>query len=370
MSKLFDYTATARKLWSQFPLATYLSKQVTFWAVGNMLLGLIMHLQALRIHEMYPRLESGSPEPIIIISLLLGTVYGLIIGMTSYYLEKKLYRGQSLGKVIIISSGVSLLILICLFTFTRFMIIRFGMPGYTDLFQLTDASWTYLFLILLAYYFILTLLINFINHVNKKYGPGVLVPLLLGRYRKPREVERIFMFMDLKSSTTIAERLGHLRYSSLIQDSFMDINHVVSQFNSEIYQYVGDEIVLSWKMNQGVLCFHFFFACMAEFEKRSEYYLEYYGLVPELKAGIHGGVVTAVEIGDIRRDIAYHGDVLNTAARIQGLCNRYNQHLLVSTELLSKINLPETVEIKHLGNVNLKGKNKAIDIVGINLASL
>jgi adenylate cyclase len=109
---------------------------------------------------------------------------------------------------------------------------------------------------------------------------------------------------------------------------------------------------------------------MEEFKKRSSYYQDCYELVPQFKAGVHGGMVTAVEIGDIKRDIAYHGDVLNTAARLQGLCNRYDQYLLVSMQLLSRINLNGTLEIEQLGYVNLKGKNQAIDIAGIKLHRL
>lgn len=92
----------------------------------------------------------------------------------------------------------------------------------------------------------MSLIINFINQVNKKYGPGVLLPLPLGRYRTPREETRIFMFMDLKSSTATAEKLGHLRYSSFIRDCFSDINEVLFPFRAQVYQYVGDEIVVTW----------------------------------------------------------------------------------------------------------------------------
>ena len=98
----------------------------------------------------------------------------------------------------------------------------------------------------------MTLVISFINQVNKKYGPGVLVPLLLGKYRNPQEEERIFMFMDLKSSTTVAEELGHLKYSSFIRDCFMDINQVLLPFNAQVYQYVGDEIVVTWTVSDGL----------------------------------------------------------------------------------------------------------------------
>ena len=58
--------------------------------------------------------------------------------------------------------------------------------------------------------------------------------------------------MDLNASTTIAEKLGHIKYSEFIRDSFQDINLIVSSFNAEIYQYVGDEIVLTWQIQDGI----------------------------------------------------------------------------------------------------------------------
>ena len=50
-----------------------------------------------------------------------------------------------------------------------------------------------------------------ILQVNDKYGPGVFVSFLLGKYFQPRKEERIFMFLDLRSSTSIAEKLCECR---------------------------------------------------------------------------------------------------------------------------------------------------------------
>jgi adenylate cyclase len=88
------------------------------------------------------------------------------------------------------------------------------------------------------------------------------------------------MFMDLQSSTTIAEELSHLRYSGFIRDSFMDINQVIKKYNAEIYQYVGDEIILSWRMAEGLkelACIQFYFACSEQFANRAAYYEKTYG---------------------------------------------------------------------------------------------
>ena len=51
------------------------------------------------------------------------------------------------------------------------------------------------------------------------------------------------------------------------------------------------------------------------------------------------GMVTAVEVGDIKRDIAYHGDTLNTAARIQSICNSYEKKFLSSANVLKNIQI-------------------------------
>lgn len=212
------------------------------------------------------------------------------------------------------------------------------------------------------------LVITFIIQVNKKYGPGVLLPLLLGKYREPKEEERIFMFMDLKSSTSIAEELGHIKYSGFIRDSFMDINQMLNLYNAEVYQYVGDEIVISWKVNEkmeNMTCVQFFFACEQQFLSRSSYYLKNYGLVPCFKAGLHMGKVTAVEIGEIKRDIAYHGDTLNTAARIQSMCNQYEKKILASAYFTSATKWNELFKTEELGMIMLKGKKAPIGILSV-----
>ena len=81
------------------------------------------------------------------------------------------------------------------------------------------------------------------------------------------------------------------------------------------------------------MCVRFYFACQQQLQRKATYYQSTYGVLPHFKAGIQSGKVTAVEIGDVKRDIAYHGDTLNTAARIQSLCNQYQKPVLVSVWL-------------------------------------
>jgi len=364
-----DYTTLAHRYTAQFPLLTYVGTQINFWIVANILLAVILNLHSLIIGQAFG-LQAIQFGPILLIAGLLGVIYGVSLGLAGYYLDRKLFRKLPLGKVILLKALGSLALLILILWFLRFVLFdRFISPSlYLSGVEWTKDSWKYLFYLLLVYYSFMTLLISFINQVNKKYGPGILVPLLLGRYRDPREQERIFMFMDLKSSVTTAEVLGHLKYSSFIRDCFSDINDVLYSFRAQIYQYVGDEIVITWPESEGLeqhFCIEFYFACKKQFRARSDYYMTTYGLLPEFKAGAHTGTVTAVEIGEVKRDIAYHGDTLNTASRIQGVCNEYGKDLIVSRELIDKVGPHANMRTADLGGILLKGKSTKVDLMSI-----
>jgi len=176
------------------------------------------------------------------------------------------------------------------------------------------------------------------------------------------------MFIDLKSSTTYAEKLEHIKYSQLIQDCFNDLNISASKHKAEIYQYVGDEAVITWTLEKGLknsnyLKFYF------DFQERitcgADYYKSQYNLVPEFKAGVNGGNITAAEVGDIKREITYHGDVINTAARIQQVCNSYDKKLLVSEFLAGKIKTSNNYINEEIGSITLKGKEIPVNIYSV-----
>jgi len=196
--------------------------------------------------------------------------------------------------------------------------------------------------------------------VSDSFGYGVLHNFILGRYNKPKEERRIFMFLDLKSSTTIAEKLGHIKYHNLLNDFIDDINDSIIFSKGEIYQYIGDEVTVSWTMKNGIEnenCLRCFFSIVDEMQRKSSRYLEKYGLVPEFKAGLHCGNVTIGEVGVIKKEIVFTGDVLNTTARIQELCNTYNVRLLVSKKLIDLLQIENRYLIKAIGEITLRGKS-------------
>lgn len=212
----------------------------------------------------------------------------------------------------------------------------------------------FLFWLLVATITILSL------QINDKYGPGVLWAFILGRYFRPRTEVRAFMFLDIRSSTTIAEQLEELQYFEFIKEFFRDATPGILMTKGEIYQYVGDEIVVSWPLGKGLEnnnCIHAFFEIQKAIQDKAPYYQKKYGVAPSFKVGLHCGKVVTGEIGVIKRDIAYSGDVLNTAARIQSKCNELGVDILLSETLLRLLDLPASgFREKPVGKVELKGK--------------
>ncbi len=215
---------------------------------------------------------------------------------------------------------------------------------------------------------IITLFFIFINNISTMLGQGVLGKILTGKYHHPKEEERIFMFLDISSSTAIAERIGHMRFLSLLDDFFCDITEAAFHTHAEIYKYVGDEVILVWKMKEGIKdanCLNVFFKMKEKIEKEGNKYMRKYGLVPVFKAGLHGGMAVAGEMGLIKREIAYIGDVVNTAARIEGMCNSCGETFLVSGDIFEKIQIPVSIRSKDLGRVRLRGKEQEITLFAL-----
>jgi adenylate cyclase len=211
-------------------------------------------------------------------------------------------------------------------------------------------------------------LLVFFLEINHLLGEGILWKFVRGKYHKPREEERIFMFLDMKSSTTIAEQLGHVRFYILLDELFHEVSQPVLQTKAEIYQYVGDEVVLTWEVEQGLEnmnCLKAFFLFRENLRKNGEHYLKNFGVIPEFKAGLHFGKVVSAQIGDLKREIVYNGDVLNTTARIQSECNKYQRDCLISGMLMNRLKQTNGFQWEWIDTVTLKGKETEVELFSV-----
>ena len=208
-------------------------------------------------------------------------------------------------------------------------------------------------------------MIIFIVQIIQIIGIQNLVRLVLGRFHNPREVDRIFMFIDLNDSTTIAENLGNEKYSSFVKECINDISDAIILNGGEIYQYVGDEVSVVWRLRgKNERCIKCFFKIQSIIDSKKAYYQSKYGVIPIFKAGAHVGKVLLTEVGKFKKELAFHGDVVNTTSRIIGQCRNLKQALLISEDL-SKVVNNSLFNLHVQGEISLKGKAERMNLYGV-----
>lgn len=214
--------------------------------------------------------------------------------------------------------------------------------------------------------FVLTCIVVTAEQISKKLGQKVLLNWVFGRYYRPRLEERIFLFLDMKGSTSHAESLGDLRFSALLKDFLGDITDPLLETEGEISHYIGDSALITWEPRRGLKsqnCLRFIDLFEASIAARAPHYVSNYGVVPEFKAALHIGEVVTTDVGVLKSEIVFHGDAVNSAARIEALCSELNRPVLISDDLVRRLELDGT-SIDLLGSHRVKGKANELKVWG------
>lgn len=226
--------------------------------------------------------------------------------------------------------------------------------------------WFYYFCTMIFYDFAILF-----NQASRVIGKRKMVKLYFGSYLKPKVEDRVFLFVDLVDSTGVAERLPREDYFDFLNDFFHLMDKPARMRRAEIYQYVGDEAVFTWKAAAGLKnarCLRLFFDLERAVAKRADRFRDRYGVVPAFKAGLHVGEVVTAEIGGEKRDLVYNGDVLNVSSRLEKLCADFGERLLVSGAIVERVDTPEEIELTPLGAVVVRGKKAPMEVCAARLA--
>jgi len=347
---------TKRNLSKVIPFA------IIWWLYGWVTI--ITEVSVTRNQNLNPETDIAFTIPVLIFANLANIFVGSLVGVLEViYLEKRFakytLRTKFFYKFLIY---LSLFLAVILVFYPIAFTLETGIP-------LTQPDgWNKLGRFLQSLTFVSTLfhlsvslsIVLIYSAVSENLGHHVFLNLFTGRYHRPKVEKRIFMFLDMKSSTTIAEAIGHERYFHLLQAYYDIMSDPIINSYGEVYQYIGDEIVISWKLEKGLKeanCIRCFFTIRDHLIAHHEKLIVEFGFEIDFKAGIHVGEVAIGEIGALKKEIVFTGDVLNTTARIQGQCNELNASLLISDTL--KDLLPETpYQFENKGTMILKGKNK------------
>ena len=166
-----------------------------------------------------------------------------------------------------------------------------------------EAAWIVTnFPIIVGISFLMSILIGAIYELTRLIGIRVLLNALIGRYRRAIREERVLLFLDLVGSTTLAEQMGELRVQDLLTRFFYDIDRAITDHGGEVHAYVGDEVIVTWRVTPGKPQRRYldcFFAIQDRVAETADQYRREFGLVPDFRAGLHAGPVVISECGDL-----------------------------------------------------------------------
>ena len=216
---------------------------------------------------------------------------------------------------------------------------------------------------------VLSLGFNLLIGVNDLLGQGVLFNFVAGRYRRPRVEDRVLLFIDMESSTVIAERLGEAGFLDFLNRFVADVTESIAAQCGAIHRYVGDEIIVTWPLAAGLRdghCVHACFDALEQLDDRAKAYIRDFGLRANFRAALHCGPVAIGELGTIKMEIAFLGDTMNTAARLQQACRDTGQRVLASAALVNRLAAwPPGIAKRSIGRLRLRGKENEIELYAL-----
>ena len=223
----------------------------------------------------------------------------------------------------------------------------------------------------IAFSFAIGLTSVFLLTVDELLGPGVLINLLRGRYHRPSTEERAVVFLDMKNSTGLTERLGPERFLDLLGRFVAMVSQEVRRAGGATYDYQGDGVILVWDGRRTAdltPAAAMLRRLKARLQAEARGYQADFGTVPDFRAALHVGPVVVSEIGDDKRAIVLLGDTMNTAARLEQAARDLGHDLVCSAEAARRIGPILGVTVTALAPIALRGKAEPVAAAALNLA--
>ncbi|OJT99196.1 MAG: adenylate cyclase [Rhizobium sp. 63-7] len=301
---------------------------------------------------------------------VIGAIFSLFIGMPLIAFERRV----ALPRFHAWLHGLSTPAFLLLSMMAYYILILAGYIAGGTVLNLVGAisePWKEIFILpwnVVIYTFVVTGTITFILRVRELLGRDIFTNLLLGRYRKPVQEERVFLFIDLVGSTSFAEKHGDLRTQQFLAALFTALAEPVRRYRGAIDDYIGDAVIITWPLERGIKharCVNCVFEIIEQIEGNSAKWIAKFGQMPRLRAALHGGEIITAEIGVDHHKIAYFGDTVNTTARLESLCRSLERPVLISEELAQRLTLPPTINADYLGEHALRGRGQKIGVMAL-----
>jgi class 3 adenylate cyclase len=291
-----------------------------------------------------------------------GIVGGAIAGITiasfeEFYFQQRRGRWLRLAHPLVSFLIYSLVILVIILVAQHLMHVFLGRTG--ELPQAYDRLPRTLPLA-----FIVAMVAVLALRVVGFIGAKTLFHLVIGRYHRPVLERKVFLFLDMKGSTQVVERLGPVKGKALLGKFLFDLSNPITNNLGDIYLYAGDGLIAVWDWDDAIRECNIFRAvdainAMMKLEKAE--YQDQFDCVPEFRIGIHGGNVIVSEQGDAKRSIGVYGETINIAARLEQAAKTLGHDCIVSSEIVEALASVKD-RCNFLGSETVRGVSKPVDV--------
>lgn len=177
------------------------------------------------------------------------------------------------------------------------------------------------------------------------------------------------LFSDIRGFTQFSENHEPHEIVEWLNTYFEEMATSVREHGGIVNKYVGDAILavfnaplpLADHAQAAVDCA---LDMLARLEKLNLKFRERQSAEINIGIGIHTGKVIAGNIGSSeRQEYTVIGDTVNTASRIEGLCKKFKNPLLLSADVFHQIKT--NPQFGRLGKAVVKGKSEPLEIFGL-----
>jgi adenylate cyclase len=206
--------------------------------------------------------------------------------------------------------------------------------------------------------------------LGKKVSPAVMNYLLENSKDdliKSKEVEATIFFSDIRSFTTISEKIGSPDKLITMLNAYMTpmVDSIISH-KGTIDKFIGDAIMAYWNApleieNHTDKALNSAIEQIEMLASINNKITPKYDVTINIGIGIHTGLVTAGDMGAKgRSDYTIIGDNVNLASRLEGLTKQYKANILITKASYDR--LTQKYKIRPIDLVEVKGKSQAVEI--------